>query len=122
MTASAVVMAVTGLACSFAPHEIAATAGGADTAFVPLLIQLCGALYLSFAMANWMSRNSLIGGIYARPLAMGNFLHFTMGALALVRQVRVAPPALVGLLIVYAAFAVAFGAILFSSPVGPEKK
>jgi hypothetical protein len=34
-------------------------------------------------MLNWMARANRIGGIYSRPVAMGNFLHFTMGALVL---------------------------------------
>jgi hypothetical protein len=49
---------------------------------------------------------------------MGNFLHFTMGALVLVRawvdgDAGVAIPAAGG---VYALFAVAFGAVLFTHP------
>ena len=35
-----------------------------------------------------MSRANIIDGIYARPLALGNFLHCTVAAFALVKHVR----------------------------------
>jgi len=83
-----------------------------------LIIQIVGALYLGFAMMNWMAKAVLIGGIYARPLCMGNFLHFTIAALALIKAtvnntslkyVWVAT-------IVYSIFAILFGIVLFTSP------
>ena len=83
MTASALVMGALGLAATFLPQEIAAYLGASTT--LPLLIQILGALYLGFAMLNWMARTSLIGGIYSRPVASGNLVHFVVGALALAK-------------------------------------
>ena len=40
---------------------------------------------------NWMAKTVLIGGIYARPLAIGNFTHFLVGALALLKYAFSAP-------------------------------
>jgi hypothetical protein len=119
MTASALVLALLGISASFAPQELAGVAGLASTETLAVLIQLTGALYLSMAMANWMARESLIGGIYGRPLAVANVLHFTMGALALSRHLPGATW-LVALTAIYAVFALAFGAILFTSPVKGE--
>jgi hypothetical protein len=54
-----------------------------DDAVLFVLIQLAGALYLAFALANWTAKGSMIGGIYSRPLAIGNLLHFTVSTLTL---------------------------------------
>lgn len=50
---------------------------------------------------------------------MGNLLHFTIGALALVKALFVTPPtaALISIAAIYAVFAVAFAMIFFTSPV-----
>ena len=36
-------------------------------------------------MLNWMAKGTLIGGIYNKPIAIGNFTHFTIGGLALIK-------------------------------------
>lgn len=51
-----------------------------------LIMQVTGALYFGFAMLNWMAKSILIGGIYARPVSIGNFCHFGIAALALVKS------------------------------------
>jgi len=33
---------------------------------------------LGFSILNWMSKASLIGGIYNKPLLIGNLLHFLL--------------------------------------------
>jgi hypothetical protein len=119
MTASAVFTGLLGGAASFLPQEILTHFGAAPDDVSVLVLQFAGALYLGFAMLNWMARANLIGGIYSRPVAMGNFLHFTMGALVLVRAwmdggAGIAIPAGAG---VYSLFAVGFGTVLFSDPV-----
>ncbi len=119
MSTSAVVLALFGLTASFLPQEILSSAGAPASGPNTILVQLLGALYLSFAMVNWMGRTNLIGGIYSRPVAVGNTLHFTMGALALVKFVAGGTPftpAFV-LLGVYALFALAFALILLSHPL-----
>ena len=81
---------------------------------MPLLVQLLGALWFAFAMVNWTARGSLIGGIYNRPVAIGNLTHFVIGAFALGKDGTLMPVA-----IVYALFAVAFAFLFFRSPVSP---
>ena len=119
MLSSAVVMAAAGLALEFAPHEILNRFGADSTGVFPLFLQLIGALYLGFAMINYMARGAVIGGIYSRPLAMGNFLHFVVGALALVKYAFSAqtPPPVWLTASVYTVFAVSFGFILFTHPL-----
>jgi len=118
MIASALFTGLLGVAASFLPQEILAYLGVAPNDISVLVVQLAGALYLGYAMLNWMARSNLIGGIYSRPVAMGNFFHFTAGALVLVRSwmdgaVGIAIPIATG---AYALFAVGFGAVLFTHP------
>lgn len=79
MISSALLMATGGVLLQFIPHEILNYFGADSSGINPLFIQMTGALYLGFAMMNWMAKTVMIGGIYARPLAIGNFAHFTVG-------------------------------------------
>jgi len=81
MTASSLTLGAIGLATSFAPVELLGALKISSTGPLPVIIQLLGALYLGFALTNWTAKDSLIGGIYARPLSIGNCLHFVAGAL-----------------------------------------
>ncbi len=119
MAASAVLLAILGLAATFAPDEVLRSLGHATGGVLPLIVQLLGALYLGFAILNWSAKDSLIGGIYNRPVALGNFLHFVAGALALGKGLSrgVMTPEVAVLAAVYAAFAVLFGIVMFTSPV-----
>jgi ATP/ADP translocase len=118
LSASALVMGAMGVAGSFMPHEILRAMGAVPAGMLPLLVQLLAALLFAFAMVNWLARGSLIGGIYNRPVAVGNVAHFTIGALALVKASLAGEGNLV-LTIVYAVFAIGFGMVLFRSPVAP---
>lgn len=123
LTASAVVMGVAGIAATFGPAEVAGALGLTPPGVAQIFVQVIGALYLGFAMVNWMARGSLIGGIYNRPLLLGNLAHVVVGGLALVKHVASGerPLALVIATGVYVVFAVAFGRLLFTSPVpAPE--
>ncbi|KAA3439804.1 hypothetical protein [Rufibacter hautae] len=119
MTASAVVMAALGFAASFLPQEVLLYVGGETTGMAPLLVQLLGALYLGFAILNWMAKGNLIGGIYARPLAMGNLLHFFAGAMALLKGLSSVhqPGIMWALVLVYGVFALLFSLITFRHPL-----
>ncbi len=122
--ATAGLMAAAGLVLQFAPHEVLAAAGYPASGPAPLVLQLLGALYLGFAALNWLSKGVRMGGIYARPLAVGNLLHAFAGAGALLRYAAQAPTgARVGAWAVAAAYtlgAALFGAALVVSPL-PER-
>jgi hypothetical protein len=119
MLASAVMVAILGIIASFLPQEVLQYLGEETTGMAPLLVQLLGALYLGFALLNWMAKGILIGGIYARPVALGNFLHFFSGAMALLKglQAEHQPGALGALAVVYGLFALLFGVITFRHPL-----
>ncbi len=119
MAGSSLTLALAGLATSFAPVEILTSLKISSTGPLPVIIQLLGALYLGFALMNWMAKDSLIGGIYARPLSIGNCLHFTVGALALFKHQLATGfhgPLTVAL-VVYAIFALAFVYLVFGRGV-----
>jgi len=118
MIASAGLMAIIGLAASFTPQEVLGLHGTVPDNATVLLVQMAGAVYLGFAMLNWMARGILIGGIYARPVALGNFLHFTMVAITLIKaaiQYGAVPLAISAA--VFSVFAIWFGLVVFRSPV-----
>jgi len=120
MSACAGFLAILGLAATFLPQEIAAAswAPGPADGRAALLVQIAGGLYLGFAILNWSVRDLVIGGIYNRPIVLGNLLHFLTVALALLRAVAGGErhPALLGLVASYALFAGWFARCLFRSP------
>ncbi|WP_439880818.1 hypothetical protein ACSX1A_16890 [Pontibacter sp. MBLB2868] len=123
MTATAIVMGVTGLALSFFPQEIAESMNGTAPANA-IVMQVLGAVYFGFATTNWMAKANLIGGIYGRPIALGNFAHFMIAALALVKLSFKAPTdlSLLAITITYSIFALLFGYLVFTHPAAELKQ
>jgi len=125
MTLSALLLGFLGVGATFLPQEILAYSGMESGPIGVLLVQCLGAAYLGFAMLNWMNRGSLVGGIYNRPAAMGNFLHFTVVAIALLKDLVGGSLDTITLAatIAYAVFAIWFGLVLWTSPFqGGEAK
>ena len=81
MVVSSLVLGIAGAGLLFAPLEALSTLGFEQTN--ELTGQLLGALYLAFAAANWTARGGMVGGVYARPLSIANFVHFLVGAIVL---------------------------------------
>ena len=114
---SAVFLAALGLATSYMPDRVLGMHGTVPDNATLLLIQMMGALYLGFAVLNWMARGVLIGGIYSRPLALGNFLHFAMVGVMLARAaIRFEVVQLAASALVFSVFAIWFGTVLFTHP------
>ena len=119
MFASACFMAAAGVDLLFAPAETLSAFGVRADASLAVAAQVMGGLYLGFAMLNWMARRSTIGGIYNRPLVLGNLTHFLVGALALLKAANKIPGSPVTWIVVasYSVLAIGFGTLLFRSPV-----
>ena len=119
MISSALIMAVCGVVLEFLPHEVLNFYGASADNFTAVLLQIAGALFLGFAVMNWMAKAVLIGGIYARPLAMGNFLHWTVGALALVKFAVTSGNhwTVWAATVIYAIFAVLFAVVFLTHPL-----
>lgn len=119
MAASALFLACLGLAASFLPQEILAWLRAPENAELVFLVQIGGALYVGFALMQWMAKGSLIGGIYNRPIVMGSFAHYFIGAIVLGKGLlagQTAPWVWIGCA-AYAVFAVCFGRVAFGAPV-----
>lgn len=123
MIASALAMGAAGLAATFAPLELLGALKVAPSGPLPVLIQLLGALYIGFALANWTAKANVIGGIYSRPLSLANCVHFVAGALALLKYTYAtaiggatanafATPMVVAL-VIYLGFAACFTYLVF---------
>ena len=117
MSISAVFLALLGVGTLFAPAEVLAVHGTAPDNATKLLIQMMGALYLGFAILNWTARGNLIGGIYSRPVALGNLWHFLIVGILLTKAAIVfaAIPLAISAAI-YSLFAIGFGLVIFRAP------
>lgn len=123
MIASAAFLVLLGLPCVFAPDRVLAQLTGSTSILGEIIVHLAGALYAGFAVLNWMSKGSLMGGIYGRPVAVGNFLHFFAGAMAVVKVIPViGAPAIAWFACVgYILFAVGFGLVVLRNPLAAKK-
>jgi hypothetical protein len=115
MTITSFVLAAAGALALFAPEIVLTQVNAQVSAELMVLGQLLGALYFSFALMNWTAKDSAIGGIYARPVSLGNFGHFLTGSLLLAKYLFSNPFSVSALLIfvVYAVFALAFYWLVF---------
>jgi hypothetical protein len=116
MTLAATFMALAGIAATFFPQEVLVWHQTEPSRGSVLVVQMAGALYLAFAIMDWMSRGNLMGGIYSRPLALGNFVYFLNIALATGRMAADDPHAsAVVAASIHGLFAAAFAYVTFGS-------
>jgi len=124
MTLSAIILALIGISLNFFPKEILDYFELSTSDTLELLMQIIGSFYFAFAMLNWMSKGSLIGGIYNRPIALANWTHFFIAGLALIKGVLANPSlsyVIWSIAIIYSIFAILFGIVLFKHPVSENK-
>ena len=120
MTLSAMILALIGISLIFLPNEILDYLELSVSETLQLLMQIIGSLYFALAILNWMSKGSLIGGIYGRPIAMANLTHFVIAGLALIKGVLANPSlsyVIWSIAIIYSIFAIFFGIVAFRHPV-----
>ncbi len=119
MTTSAFTLGILGISLSFLPKEIAQYLTADNNIISILFLQLLGALYLGFSMMNWMAKGSIIGGIYNKPIAIGNFMHYGVGVLALIKiisSIELHREIFIVLTIIYAVFALSFAYVFRTNP------
>jgi hypothetical protein len=119
MTTTAITMGLVGVTLSFAPHEVLHFLNlPHESVLSAVMFQLLGALYFGFAMINWTARSNLIGGIYGRPIAIGNLVHFVIGTLALMKGYFDGRDTIVLVLsLFYLVFGVMFVIVFYRHPV-----
>ena len=125
MISSALFLAIIGVFLSFLPNEIANYLNVEYNIISTLFLKLMSALYLGFGILNWMTKETLIGGIYNKPIAIGNIMHFGVGAIALVKivsSIKTHSEIIISLTVVYVIFAILFAYIFRTNPIKVEKK
>jgi len=120
MTASSIFLMICGLGLTFVPEEISEFLNAGSNQTSILFLQILGSLYLGFGMLNWMTKNNLIGGIYSKPLVIGNLAHFLMSSIALIKIVGKYADSefiiMLSLTIIYSFFTVGFGYAFNKNP------
>ena len=125
MISSTLFLGILGAILTFLPNEIISSIGIRPSQITTLFLQLMGAMYLGFAMLNWMAKGTLIGGIYNRPIAIGNLMHFGVGAIALIKvifKILSHKEIVIALTVVYVVFAILFAYVFRTNPTKTEKK
>ena len=118
MIISAIFLAINGFGFTFFPNEIAGLLINTDNYILVLILQILGALYLGFSILNWTSKSSLIGGIYNKPILMGNLLHFFTASMTLIKlnQGFQDNQLIFSYTIIYSLFTLSFGYVFFTNP------
>ena len=119
MISCAIFQGLMGIVLTFLPQEIADYMGIAFNQLTILLLQILGSFYLGFALLNWMSKENLIGGIYRKPLVVGNLVHFLVSSLTLIKILFSAETHFIFILMLsipYVVFAFSFGYIMRTTP------
>lgn len=119
MTSSALFLAFIGILLSFLPNEIVEYLNVEPNSITTLFLKIMSALYLGFGILNWMAKGTLIGGIYNRPIAIGNLMHFGVGAIALVKiasKIQAHSVIIISLTVVYVIFAILFFYVFRTNP------
>ena len=121
MIISASVLGAAGIMLTFLPQEVSGYLGIAGAGSI--ILQILGSLYFGFAILNWTAKANLIGGIYSKPVAIGNFTHFLIGGLALAKLAfrNIGISYLLIAAIIYLIFAILFGFVLYNNPVLKNK-
>jgi len=120
MTTSAVFLAIIGISLTFFPVEIANYLVFGVESILILVLQVMGGLFFGFAMLNWMAKESVIGGIYNKPLVTANMAQFVVGGLALLKDLIHHPdkPPIIWILTgFYTIFGLLFAILFVRSPV-----
>lgn len=119
MTSSALFCVIIGILLLFLPNEIAEYLNVEPTIITILFLKILSALYLGFGILNWTVKGSLIGGIYNRPIALGNLLHFVVGSIELVKvisNIQTHREIIIFLTALYIIFGVLFAYVLKNNP------
>ena len=124
MTLSAIILALIGISLIFFPKEILDYFELSVSDALLLLMQIIGSFCFAFAMLNWISKGSIIGGIYNRPIAIANLTHFFIAGLSLIQGILSNPSLsyiIWSIASIYSIFAILFGIVAFNHPVIENK-
>jgi hypothetical protein len=85
--------------------------------------QLAASGWIAVAMLNWMSRNTVIGGIFGRPLVLTNLTVYVVTATTLSKAAPLTafPEAMMGAGAVAAGMAAAYGWLMMRGPLQADQ-
>jgi len=83
MVASGVVHGIVGVLLIFIPEELLLWTDGNAGDVATLAVSITGAAILGIGMLNYMGRSAIYGGIYGKPILMGNLIFHTVAAVNL---------------------------------------
>ena len=124
MTLSAFFLAIIGIFLSFLPDEIMKYLNIEPSVITILFMNMLSALYLGFGILNWMAKGSIIGGIYNKPIVLGNLMHFGVGAIGLVKiisSIETPSEIIIPLTALYVIFALLFAYVFNNNPAKVKK-
>ena len=119
MTSSALFCGIIGTLLLFLPIEIAEYLGVEPTIITILFLKILSAIYLGFGILNWTAKGTLIGGIYNKPIVLGNLLHFVVGAIELIKvisNIQTHREIIIFLIVFYVIFALLFVYVIKTNP------
>lgn len=118
LSIAALVLGLPGLFLLFAPDVALATCGSTPDPAAELFTQIAGGFAGAFGITNWMARGTAIGGIYGRPLLMGNLCAFFTTGLSLLKapDPLAGHPVVIAMAVVLLLCGAAFGRSLFTHP------
>lgn len=117
LTITSILLFATGGLAVFAADEVAGLMDLEVSFETRIFAEFAGIGMLALAIQNWMSRGRPIGGVYARPLGLGNLLFFSTSALTLGRYLvaETLPREMIAVCGVFALLALAFAWLVFFS-------
>ena len=119
MTSSALFCGIIGTLLLFLPIEIAEYLSIEPTIITILFLKILSAIYLGFGILNWTAKGTLIGGIYNKPIVLGNLLHFAVGAIELIKvifNIQAHKEIIIFLTVFYVIFALLFAYVIKTNP------
>ena len=119
MTTSAILLGILGIIFSFFPDEIIAYLNIDSNPISIFFLQILSSLYLGFGIMNWMAKGSIIGGIYNKPIAIGNMMHFGAGTIAMLKiifKVQVHTEIIISFTVIYTMLALSFAYVFMNNP------
>lgn len=88
LISSAVLNAIIGILITFAPQETGQFIGTTEMNNADLaLMQILGSALVGIAIINFMSRGATVGGIYGKPIQLGNLVFHLATGLGLLKYV-----------------------------------
>jgi hypothetical protein len=116
-TTSALVFAAAGMLLLFASDEVLPRILSGIPGEATWIGQVLGAAWLGIAALNWLSRGSVVGGIYGRPIVMANAVTYFITTTVLFKSPSAGAPVAA---VLPAIFALMYGVLLFRGPLDAD--